>query len=99
MKNILRNTMALTLVSLFLCMGVQAQVVVPVRPQAPKSKVRPVSPGPRFVWVSGEYVWKVSKYIYVPGYWTEPPSRKTRWVNGRWRPRKGGWIWVRGYWR
>ena len=32
-------------------------------------RVRPVSPSPGHIWISGNYVWRGGQYIYNDGYW------------------------------
>jgi len=76
-----------------------SQFVIKVRPEIRTVKVRPVSPGPRHVWVSSEYVWKGNQYEYTDGYWAVPPARRHHWVEGRWKARRGGWVWIPGHWR
>ncbi|MBS1927962.1 MAG: YXWGXW repeat-containing protein [Chitinophagaceae bacterium] len=99
MKNFSFPAMVLFLGCLLYTPHSNGQVVVRERPGAPELVARPKAPGPRHVWVSGEYVWKAHKYIYVPGYWAIPPMNKRRWIEGRWRHKRGGWIWKPGYWR
>lgn len=76
-----------------------AQFVVKMRPPAPVITVHPVAPGPRHVWVNGEYVWRGGQYVYTEGYWALPPARRNHWVEGRWKYRRGGWFWIPGHWR
>jgi hypothetical protein len=76
-----------------------AQFVIKVRPAAPIVRVRPVCPGPRHIWVSGEYVWRGGRYDYIDGYWAIPPAHRNHWVEGRWKHRRTGWVWIPGHWR
>ncbi len=84
---------------LLLAFSANAQIVIKVRPNPPVMKVRPIAPGPRHVWVAGDYVWRSDRYVYVDGYWTVPPPRRSHWVEGRWKHRRGGWVWIPGHWR
>lgn len=99
MKKYISKFTAVFLFGMAIAFATSAQFIVKVRPAAPVMKVRPVAPGPRHVWVSGEYVWRSGRYEYVEGYWVEPPLRRTHWVEGRWRHRRGGWVWVPGHWK
>ena len=76
----------------------EAQFVIKVRPAAPVIRVRPVAPGPRHVWVAGDYVWREGD-TYVDGYWVVPPAHRSHWVEGRWKHRRGGWVWIPGHWK
>ena len=72
------------------------QMVVTERP-APPVYVRPVVPGPHYVWVDGDWYVSGGRYVWREGYWA--PPRKKHWVGGHWAPRRGGWYWERGHWR
>ena len=76
-----------------------AQIVIKVRPAAPVVRVRPAIPGPRHVWVNGDYAWRGGQYYYTDGYWAVPPPRRSHWVEGKWKHRRGGWVWIPGHWR
>lgn len=76
-----------------------AQFIIKVRPGPPVARVRPVCPGPAYVWVAGDYVWHGGTYVYKEGYWVMPPRGHRMWKEGRWRHRRGGWVWVPGHWK
>ncbi len=57
-----------------------------------------VAPGPGYVWVNREYVWRNGAYVVVPGYWAAPPRVGVVWHAGVWYHRGRGWAWRRGYW-
>ena len=99
MKKYLSKFTAVLLLSMAVSFASNAQFVIKVRPGAPVVRVRPIAPGPRHVWVSGEYVWRSGQYYYNDGYWATPPSRHTHWVEGRWKHRRGGWVWIPGHWK
>jgi WXXGXW repeat (2 copies) len=86
------------LLVLFFSLKSNAQrFVVKVRPAAPVA-VRIASPGPRHIWVDGEWLWRNGNYVYKPGYWHLPRGRE-KWVPGHWKRARGGWIWVPGHFR
>jgi len=99
MENIKPGFFILFFFCLFYSFESAGQVVVHERPREPVISARPSAPAAGYVWVSGEYVWKVKNYVYVQGYWAVPPAHKTKWVEGRWRHRRGGWIWIPGFWK
>jgi hypothetical protein len=76
-----------------------AQTVIRVAPPAPVVEVRPVAPGPRYVWTGGYYRWYGGRYIWAPGRWVYPPRAGVVWVPGHWTARQGGWVWISGHWR
>ena len=61
--------------------------------------VRPVAPGPRHVWVEGEWQWRGGRYVPIEGYWGIPPAYSHRWIPGHWNRRRAGWFWIPGHWR
>jgi hypothetical protein len=77
-----------------------AQVVVRVRPVAPKVVVvRPAERRAGWVWADGEWRWDrpTKQYVWVEGHWIkEVPS--SVWVAGHWRRTRGGEAWVPGHW-
>jgi hypothetical protein len=75
------------------------RVYVRVGPPAPVVQVRPVAPGPRYVWVDGYHRWDGRVYTWVPGRWVLPPRAHAVWVPGRWVHEKRGYYWVDGHWR
>jgi hypothetical protein len=75
------------------------RVYVRVGPPAPIVEVRPVAPGPRYVWVDGYHRWTGRAYAWVPGRWVVPPRARAVWVPGRWVHEKRGYYWVDGHWR
>lgn len=84
---------------LFGTLTTNAQIIIKVRPGPPVVRVRPVSPGPRHIWINGEYILQGNRYIYTDGYWAVPPPNYRYWKEGHWKKRRGGWIWIRGHWR
>ena len=74
-----------------------AQVVVKIQPREPVHHVRPVAPGPGYVWIDGNWIVRGGHYVYVDGYWTRP-RRGQHWANGYWDRRGGGYAWKPGHW-
>jgi hypothetical protein len=72
-------------------------VIVTARPEAPYYN-RPVSPGPDYVWIDGDWEWVGGRYVYHNGYWGRPRAHRA-WVAGSWEQRGNGWRWRRGHWR
>jgi hypothetical protein len=75
-----------------------AQVSLGIRigapPPPPVLRVRPVSPGPDFVWIDG-YWYPVGRYYrWHEGYWTRPPYEGARWVGSH----HDGDQFFAGYW-
>src|SRR5262249_57527661 len=75
------------------------RVYVRVGPPAPVVEVRPVAPGPRYVWVDGYHRWDGRAYVWVPGRWALPPRARAHWVAPQWRHRHDGYVFVEGHWR
>lgn len=99
MKNSIIKAAIIFVCSLAFTAAAEAQVIIKVRPPAPVVKVRPVSPSPRHVWVTGNYVYRGGQYVYTDGYWAVPAYSNAVWVDGHWRKKRGGWVWVPGHWR
>ena len=58
------------------------------------------APHPGWSYVSGYWNLVNGRYVWVPGYWTVPPSGMHRWQGAYWYHDKSqGWILVKGYWR
>ena len=73
-----------------------SSVMVSSRPERPYY-ARPVSPGPGYVWIDGDWYVRNGRYQWREGYWMR--SRNRVWVAGDWESRPGGYYWRRGYWR
>ena len=72
-------------------------VAVGTRP-LPPAYTRPLTPGPRYVWVEGEWIRSRHGYVYRKGYWTVPRVRYHQYNPGHWERRRHGWFWVSGHW-
>jgi hypothetical protein len=79
----------------------QAQVVVRIGP--PARPVETIPPPPRehpgWAWRDGYHRWDGHAYVWVPGYYVEPPHPHAHWVGGHWDHRGDGYVWVEGHWR
>ena len=77
---------------------VYGQVSIGVRigaPPAPRIvRVRPVAPGPGYIWVEGYWYPEGRHYKWHAGYWTRPPYEGAVWVGSRY---EGGQFFA-GYW-
>ncbi len=67
-------------------------------PPNPKKEIKPLKPGPHFVWIFGHWKWNGSRYIWISGHWAKNPAGK-KWVTGHWVKRRGRWIYIKGHWR
>ena len=74
------------------------QVSIGIRigaPPAPRVvRVRPVGPGPGYVWVDGYWYPQGHRYRWHNGYWTLPPYAGANWIG----PRYEGGMFFEGYW-
>jgi WXXGXW repeat (2 copies) len=59
--------------------------------------VRPVAPGPGYIWVGDTWVWSGGRYVYHHGYWVHPRPGRV-WVEGSWVHARNGWAWHSGHW-
>jgi hypothetical protein len=57
-------------------------------------RVRPVAPGPDYVWVDGYWYPVNGRYVWHEGYWSRPAYPAARWVG----PRHDGERYYNGYW-
>jgi hypothetical protein len=79
-----------------------AQIVVRIGPPPPRPvEVVPVPPRehPDWAWHAGYHRWDGQRYVWVPGYYAEPPHPHAHWVEGHWAHRGGGYVWIEGRWR
>ena len=67
-------------------------------PPPPPPETVVVAPGPGYVWVPGDWVWR-GGWVWVGGYWAFPPYRGAVWVRGNWRSGPHGWYRTQGHWR
>ncbi|MGC4037675.1 MAG: YXWGXW repeat-containing protein [Chitinophagaceae bacterium] len=69
--------------------------VVAERPGQPVF-VRPIAPGPGYVWIDGDWYYRGGRYAWHEGYWAQPGTR--HWTSGQWVPHRKGYTWRRGRW-
>ena len=76
-----------------------AQVSVGIQIGAPPPprviRVRPLAPGPGYVWLDGYWYVQGHHYRWHDGYWTRPPYAGAIWV----APRHDGRMFYSGYWQ
>jgi hypothetical protein len=77
---------------------VRAPVVVTQAPPPPIEEAIPPSPGARYVWAPGYWVWN-GRWLWQSGRWTLPPRERAVWQPGRWEEHRGEWMWEPGRWR
>jgi hypothetical protein len=70
--------------------------VVETRP-ADVVYVRPASPGPGYVWIGGDWVYRGGSYRWHEGRWAR--GRARTWSDGHWQQSGNGWRWNRGHWK
>jgi hypothetical protein len=96
MRKIVAFVLAVIVLSVFL-LGCTRTVYVLESPPPAKSEVKPPPPGPKAVWIDGNWKRSHGRYVWVPGHWVKKPHG--RWVSGHWEKRPRGWVWVKGRWR
>ena len=81
------GTLLLSGTLLALAPAAPAQVAIGIEIGAPPPPrvvhVRPVSPGPEFLWVDGYWYPVGGHYRWHNGYWTRPPYVGARWIGPR----------------
>jgi hypothetical protein len=70
--------------------------VVPTRPHDVVYS-RSVSPGPGYVWISGDWVWSRGNYRWREGRWERRRAGRS-WHEGYWEKLNNGYRWHRGRW-
>ena len=73
--------------------GVGIRIGAPPPPRV--VAVRPVAPGPGYIWVEGYWYPVGHHYKWHEGYWTRPPYPGAIWV----APRHDGQMYYQGYWQ
>ncbi len=98
MKKLIFLSLTLFILSGF-ALQTNAQVIIKVKPKAPKVVVVHKKARPNHVWIAGH--WKVNrygKYVWVGGHWVKKRHGYI-WINGHWKKVRGGWVWVPGHWK
>jgi len=92
-----RHLLGAAATAMLLSFGCAGTVYVASEPPPPQVEVRPVSPGPRAVWIDGHWGLSHGKYRWAPGHWEK--NAKGTWVPGHWDKRPRGHVWLPGHWR
>jgi hypothetical protein len=74
------------------------QVTVSTPPPAPPVETVVVAPGPGYVWVGGEWVWR-GRWVWSPGRWVYGPRPGAVWIGGGWVHGPHGYYHRGGHWR
>jgi hypothetical protein len=73
--------------------------IVTATPPPPQQENPPPPPYDGAVWCDGYWNWNGGTYVWVAGYWAQPPSAGMYWYPGGWVIRPGGgYVWVGGRW-
>ena len=74
----------------------QVSIGIRIGPPPPPRvvRVRPVAPGPDYVWIDGYWYADGRHWRWHNGYWTRPPYAGARWIG----PRYEGQQFYNGYW-
>jgi uncharacterized membrane protein len=67
-------------------------------PPPPPAEPVVVAPDPSYVWIPGQWQWQ-GRWVWLRGYWAQPPHPSAVWVSGYWRSGPYAWRWMPGYWR
>lgn len=73
------------------------RIVPQARPQR-RREVRSERPGPRYVWIKGDWHHTGQEWSWSDGRWSEPPQRRARWIAPRYQKVRGGYRYVPGHW-
>jgi hypothetical protein len=82
----------LTAGSMFGQVSIGIQIGAPPPPRV--VRVRPVAPGPGYLWVDGYWYPNGKHYKWHAGYWTLAPYAGASWVAPRWE----AGLFYEGYW-
>src|SRR5262245_29660570 len=78
---------------------VERHVVVTKPPPPLRRETVVVSPGPGYVWVNGNWIWRGNRYVREKGRWVRPPHARTAWVAPRYESHGNSYYYYNGYWR
>ena len=98
MKKIITRLFLTSAMILGISWASEAQIVVRVRPYAPKVRVHPIAPSAHHIWIEGGWVGRGRDYAWQDGYWTTP-RRGYRYSKGYWNHSRRGYVWVPGRWQ
>jgi hypothetical protein len=91
-----KSLIACCLFSCFLLLAACSPGYVTTRP-ADVVYARPVSPGPDYVWISGEWEWRGGDYHWREGSW-QRAKEGHNWKSGHWENGQKGYRWQKGHW-
>jgi hypothetical protein len=60
--------------------------------------VRPGSPGPGYVWITGDWQWRGGSYHWKEGHWHAARAGQN-WKSGYWEKSSKGYRWHKGNWQ
>ncbi len=88
-----------TLASALGARDASAEVVVRVRPPAPRVEVVPRAPSAHHVWAPGYWGWQPHRgHVWYGGRWVVGQPGYA-WESAHWSERGGYWHFVDGHWR
>ncbi len=96
MKNRLPYFVAFFVFLSFASCVVRERYVVRERP-AEVVYVRPASPSPQHIWISGDWIWSGGGYHWREGHWERRREGRS-WHEGHWQNTQYGWKWMAGHW-
>ncbi|MFQ6082339.1 MAG: YXWGXW repeat-containing protein [Candidatus Aminicenantia bacterium] len=99
MKRIISLVCFFSILLLPLLMEISCATVIRTPPPSAKVEIRPPTPYPGAVWISGHWKYTRHGWVWVSGHWAKPPRRGAVWVPGRWVKTPHGWKWRKGHWR
>ena len=92
----IKKVLALSLFAIGLAFAAEVNFGIRIGPPPPPRvlAVRPVAPGPDYVWVDGYWYPVEGHYRWHEGYWSRPAYGGSHWVS----PRHDGERFYNGYW-
>lgn len=74
------------------------EVIVTEAPPAPRPEVISTAPSTSHVWVEGYWMYRNTRWVWVPGHYEVRPRLNATWVPGHWDRTSRGWVWTAGRW-
>ena len=92
----MKRLLALMLLAIGVTFAAEVNFGIRIGPPPPPRvvRVRPVAPGPDYVWVDGYWYPVNGRYTWHEGYWSRPAYPAARWI----APRHDGERYYNGYW-
>jgi hypothetical protein len=72
--------------------------VVPEAPPPRRVETAIERPGPRFVWIKGDWRHSGHEWGWSDGRWSVPPGPHARWIPARYEAVSGGTRYTPGHW-